>query len=102
MRFALVAVLLASGCASAPHHRVMHYSWGDIVITSDADADCFQRGQKRDDGSYASVMDGVHGCVNKATRTIYLEDSWVGAEALPHELAHLDGHEDPARDGYNW
>ncbi len=98
----LLAILFLSGCATAP--TVYHYSWGNIVKGNQVQMHkfCWSKGATTDDGSLIVVGQDYLGCYDQYANDIYIEDTCRGAEALPHELAHEDGHDDPEKDGYGW
>lgn len=52
-----------------------------------------------DEGVY---IEHAAGCFDKAKHTIWLLNNCAGAQALPHELAHLEGISNPKAYGMNW
>jgi hypothetical protein len=104
MMFLLLA-FFAAGCAHVAQPVATYaYSWGTIARYKSADLSriCLPRGGAADDGRPLTPNYPVEGCADVAGRKIYVEDSCEGAKALPHELAHLDGHKNPEADGFGW
>ena len=94
-------VVLLAGC-SAPAPRRYAYSWGEVFVMdgNSLGRACSPAAGAWDNGSPRGMWAPVAGCAQG--RTILLEDSEAGAKSLLHELAHLDGHADPKKDGYDW
>jgi hypothetical protein len=68
------------------------------------DEKCLIGGGLWDDGSYQKPGEHPAACA-RSTRSgchIWIQNNEIGAKALPHELAHCDGHADPEEDGYDW
>lgn len=97
-----LALLLLTGCAA--HHKTWNYSWGKIIAVDGNTLAkiCTPLPAKWDNGAPRKKWAVVIGCYDPSERTIWVEDSCAGAQALPHELAHLDGIGDPAKSGFNW
>ena len=102
MRIIALAVIL-TGCAQAP--IVYAYRDGLRIIRADqyvlAQA-CGGVEGHYDDGSLRRKGEAGIACWDAASKTIYIEDSCRGAQAIPHELAHRDGHKDPDNEGFGW
>ena len=103
----LIALLaLLGGCAWTP--EVMSYPkpgnglGGLQIIRGDhrlLDGICSRVDDK---GNAFAPNEYAAGCYDQAHDTIYLLDDCEGAEALPHELGHREGIEDPEAAGLNW
>lgn len=94
----LVAFL--AGCA--PVSRVMSYPSGlNLVLMDRVEIDTVCS-KKWDDGSPLGPDDHADACYSKKSDTIYLRNDCLGAEALPHELAHREGVAEPSKMGYDW
>lgn len=98
-----MAAFILAGCATY-QPTVYEYSWGSIIRMRKQDLVkiCTPAAAKYDDGTYRPKWAPVLGCAFLDSKVIYVEDSCRGAEAIPHELAHLDGHQQPNADGYDW
>ena len=95
-------MFILAGCAATPKEH--KYSWGRIVRV-DANAlaaFCSSNSGQWDDGTDRPRWAPVSGCFDPQTGDIWIEDSCAGAKALLHELAHQDGVEKPANEGFEW
>lgn len=103
MRIVIFMSIFLSGC-SAGKLVCVDYSWGKICKSdkNTVNSICAATPGLWDDGTYREQWASVNGCAFIAEKKIVLVDSCTGAEALPHELAHLDKHDDPKKDGYDW
>ncbi len=100
----LIALAVAVLCSSAPMRKTNTYSCGSI-IRMDPDTlerTCADTAGHYDDGTVRQKWDPVTACAYVNEREIFVEDDCLGAEAIPHELAHLDGHANPDSEGYDW
>lgn len=98
----LLALASLAGCAQPV--KVYRYSWGGIITAPQAAVDdfCKRPGGKWDDGTLIMRGQEFGGCALPNDHVIVVPNTCAGAEALPHELAHLDGKKDPDREGYDW
>lgn len=105
MRRLLLAIPLTAGCAVRQPIRCQPYSWGTICKSDQQTVNehCTPDGDSTfDSGKPRPKHAPVEGCANIETRTILVPDTDVGAKAITHEAAHLDGHAQPGADGYDW
>lgn len=102
----LIPLLLALGLVGCgfPEVTRLHYKDGDIVIANQRQVDdfCQRPGGKWDDGTYIKPGEHNAGCFDNATHEIWILNDCIGAESLPHELAHRDGIKNPEDAGYDW
>lgn len=96
----ILALLLLGGCASKPIRY--DYSWGAIVRGSQSMVDKACDGVKHTDkGEALPYSFKLRGCWKPTEREVWIRWDQGGWEALPHELAHVDGVKDPKKEGYD-
>lgn len=103
MRAALLSAALAATLTSCAWTPVVHrYPSGLMIVRLDP-ATVAQAcpGKTWDDGRPRGGRTPA-GCYDASADTIFVRNDCVGAQALPHELAHREGIAEPSKAGYDW
>ena len=93
----ILVVALLSGCAWVP--VAYTYPSGLSIVRADQytlDKICPKTSDEGTPIKHAS------GCYDKAKDTIWILNSCVGAQTIPHEFGHREGIEKPSKEGFDW